>query len=363
MMLEPKCISNIDDIVENVKHNKTQYIAAEEFFSKTILFVEGMTDYIFYTRFLKKKNDIDVFHGKKVIEEVKKHYKNAYGIIDPDYKGKKIIFNNVPRAIKDRIHVIDANSLETLLVSCSDMLCKDMGYIFEKALGYDGYMDLENKEKIFEFVYMWSYFIGQLRKLDFRKKEKHDYPYFDFSTTKEAHNYLKDYVDISNLEFDKISFIDDLCLISAIKNQLNVLIKNKSNCSKIFTNVMEEIKKIGKTDIETKIQLAAEVINSDENLKDYEISDYISEDIKKLHLQIDKLNTGFDCKKVRMICQGHDIMDFIDCFFKYNSNDDLRTNIIPKWEKGLLKSYKIKYIEENSEDLSKFLKKIDNIGN
>ena len=83
-----------------------------------VLLVEGKTDGIFYKRFI---NNLSVFYGEpetnesneieKIVLKKTDLNKNFYGILDADYKARK-----VNDKIKDRIFIIDANSLETLLI-------------------------------------------------------------------------------------------------------------------------------------------------------------------------------------------------------------------------------------------------------
>ena len=116
-----------NNCIDDIEKCKTSF-AACRFDSMTnkvhdILVLEGKTDYTFYSRFTNKfhiyykdpKSDGDCEVTELVFDLFPKG-KNIYGIIDPDYNNS----DNIEPNIRNRIHVIDANSLETLLVKYSD---------------------------------------------------------------------------------------------------------------------------------------------------------------------------------------------------------------------------------------------------
>ena len=271
-----------------------------------VLLFEGATDNTFYSRFpIEKKYSIFYRYPneketrrtvKSFVQEMGPKGKNIYGIIDPDYSNAK----DIPEEVRDRIHVIDANSLETLIVKYSDKTHdpKKAIYNFNILFKKGKYKENGKKESLFkkthdygeitEDVLKWSYYIGNIRKINDTEKS-----HLNFKLIKEESNYYVKYIKWDN-ENPKLK----------IFNQEEYL-KNLREQSRYDDSFFQEIKLL--------------------------IKDYNEEDV-------------WD------ICQGHDIFDFIECLNPnyYPSKTAKgkvvvrkRSNSCPDWEENLLKAFDI----------------------
>lgn len=293
------CIEDINSSCSNYK-----YIEDEEKVKAGIIYVEGDTDETFYSQFTNKyhfcrgsKSEREKkYNVKTKVLEKRLQGNNAYGIIDPDYSNAK----DIPKEVRDRIHVIDANSLETLIVKYSDKTHdpKKAIYNFNILFKKGKYKENGKKESLFkkthdygeitEDVLKWSYYIGNIRKINDTEKS-----HLNFKLIKEESNYYVKYIKWDN-ENPKL---------------------------KIF--------------------------NQEEYLKNLcEQSGYDELFLQKIKLSIEDYNEN----KVWDICQGHDIFDFIECLnpsyypsktAKGNMVEQKRTSWCPKWENNLLKAFDI----------------------
>ncbi len=257
-----------------------------------ILLVEGYTDLIFYSRFLHKKEFSVFFKADEERNPVKNMVlnifllaKNVYGIIDPDYKND----SGIDDRIRDRIHIIDANSLETLIIKYSDKnhnVPKAIsnfdklfrkGKIIQNAYKYN---------KITDDVLKWSFYIGCIRKINDLKNLR-----LKFKLVKEKSNFYSKYIIKSEENYNKVFnqdfYLKDICDESGHKNDSSFLLTIK--------NEIEEYNEVNVWDI----------------------------------------------------CQGHDIFDFIECLNSSSHYSETsigkmpqnRMNTIPKWEFVLLKTF------------------------
>ena len=294
-----------------------------------VLLVEGRTDYTFYSRFTSEKkykiyydtptDDNDERESKKkhkhtvksLVEEMSSKGKNIYGIIDRDYKKTLGIHHK----IRGRIHVIDANSLETLIIKYSDKT-----HNIEKAItNFDDLVRkvrLNNeKEKkkphkysppITEDVLEWAFYIGRIRKInDFKNYG------LTFRSVKEDSNFYRKYIvslDEYNhkKEFNREEYLKDLCNASGRDDYFLCKIKKSIN------------------------------------------------------------KQAYNEKSVWNICQGHDIFDFIECLnsncyypksFKGKMPQNKRTTTVLPWEHNLLKVFDIKNFQ--GSPLQKWFDKIN----
>ena len=283
-----------------IQNSLSQYKHIKNLIKDDIIYVEGKTDKIFYSQFTKgfhivcsseKEKDVQLLVLENMLQG-----KNIYGIIDPDYSNAK----GIPRKIRDKIHVIDANSLETLIVKYSDKshepkkAISNFNLIFKKGTFLKNgkrekiYKDAYKYSEITEDVLKWSYYIGTIRKINDSKKY-----HLNFKLIKEQSNYYHKYIE---------------------KN-------NENTEQKIF--------------------------NQEEYLKNLcEQSGYDNSFLQKMKKSIEEYNE----KKVWDICQGHDIFDFIDCLKQGYSRSDTskgkmfekkRSIQIPEWEDNLLKAFDI----------------------
>ncbi len=255
-----------------------------------ILLVEGPTDWFFYSRFLCKKKYTLFFKAfdednsvKNMVLKIYSLGKNIYGIIDPDYKNE----SDIDKRIRDRIHVIDANSLETLLVKYSD---KDHN-VLEAISNFDNLLrkgeilqNAHNYKRITDDVLKWSFYIGSIRKIN----DKNKY----------------------GLKFK--------------------LVKEKSNFYAKYVKISEEAK-------------YKKVFNQEEYLKDLCDESGYENDIKILQTIKDKMEE-YNERTVWDMCQGHDIFDFIEClssssYYSETAKGKMppnRIKTILKWEITLL---------------------------
>ena len=257
-----------------------------------ILLFEGYTDWLFYKRFLYNNKYRDFFKVeeekasvKSMVLQIYLDGKNIYAIIDPDYKNA----TNIDKRIRDRIHVIDANSLETLLVKYSD---KDHN-VLEAISNFDNLLrkgeilqNAHNYKRITDDVLKWSFYIGSIRKINDLKNYG-----LRFKFVKEKSNYYTKYIKISKEE----------------------------NYKKLF--------------------------NQEEYLKDLCDESGYENDIKILQTIKDKMEE-YNERTVWDMCQGHDIFDFIEClssssYYSETAKGKMpnRTNGIPDWEYTLLKVF------------------------
>lgn len=271
-----------------------------------VLLVEGKTDGFFYKRFT---NSLSVFYGEpktsesNEIEEIvlKKtdFNKNFYGILDADYKTREI-----NTKIKDRIFIIDANSLETLLVKYAGTV------YFEWLIKKRDIITDDNKEQVIlkktnkiknnitESAIKWAFKIGCLRK----KSENLNLG-LSFKKVKECSSYYNDYISYSEENYKlKGEFNEDLFLANL--------------CSKSakFTGNVEQLKKY-----------------------------------------IEKFNSDLAWD----ICQGHDIFDFIDCLNRGPDKLETsqiqgnmfkkkqRSSSVPEWEYKIIEIYDIKKFDNS----------------
>lgn len=262
------------------------------------LLVEGKTDGIFYKKFT---DFLSVFYGEPETNESNEIAdivlsktnlnKNFYGVLDADYKSK-IIANK----IINRIFIIDANSLETMLIKYAG------NEYFERLIKKGSIKTSDNKKQlvlkhtnksgnnITESALKWAFSIGCLRK----KSDELNLS-LSFKKVKEDSSYYKKYINYSEDnykiigDFDKESYLEDLCSKSVS-----------------FTGNKEQLKQ------------------------------YISE---------------FDSVLAWDICQGHDIFDFIDCLnvdsvkpgtAQIVGNMPVKNNrlsSVPKWEYNILEIF------------------------
>ena len=286
-----------NNCIDDIEKCKTSF-AACRFDSMTnkvhdILVLEGKTDYTFYSRFTNKfhiyykdpKSDGDCEVTELVFDLFPKG-KNIYGIIDPDYNNS----DNIEPNIRNRIHVIDANSLETLLVKYSD----ENHNVANAIANFDKLLRKGKKEiltrgqknycKITDEVLKWAFFIGSIRELNaFNKKYR-----LNFRKTKENSCFYLKYVNENSnykKEFNREAYLIDLLNESRYKDEIKKCIKE------------------------------------------------------------------YNEKDVWNICQGHDIIDFIACLKKnFNYSETIVGEIhkdrelgtsVPKWEYKLLNAFDI----------------------
>lgn len=270
------------------------------------LLVEGKTDGFFYKRFT---NSLLIFYGEpetnesneieRIVLSKTNLNKNFYGILDADYTNRK-----VNKKISNRIFTIDANSLETLLVKYAGK--DDFERLIKK--GIDKTNDnkkqliLKNmhkrKNNVTESAIEWAFKIGCLRK----KSENLNLG-LNFKKVKESSSYYNDYINYYEEnyklkgEFNEDLFLADLC----------------SKSAKFIGNV--------------------------EQLKKY----------------IEK----FDLDLAWVICQGHDIFDFIDCLNRGPDKLETsqiqgnmfkkkqRSSSVPEWEYKIIEIYDIKKFDNS----------------
>ena len=285
------------DNPEEIKQSFSFYISNKNTIDDVLLF-EGVTDNTFYSRFpidkkysifYRRPNDYEIkCTVKSLVQEMGPKGKNIYGIIDPDYSNAK----DIPEEVRDRIHVIDANSLETLIVKYSDKThdpkkaISNFNIIFRKRKIFQ--KKTCDYGEITEDVLKWSYYIGNIRKINDSKKS-----HLNFKLTQQQSNYYVKYIKWDNENpkqkiFDQEEYLKNLC-----------------EQSRYDDSFFQEIKLL--------------------------IKDYNEEDV-------------WD------ICQGHDIFDFIECFnpsyypsktAKGNMVEQKRTKSCPDWEENLLKAFDI----------------------
>ena len=249
--MEKSALDCNEDINSSISSLKT--------LKKDSLVVEGGTDKIFYRRFTQNYSVFKVAEApnakdsdvKSLVQEMSSQGLNIYGIIDPDYSNAK----DIPEEVRDRIHVIDANSLETLIVKYSDKThdpkkaISNFNIIFRKRKIFQ--KKTCNYDEITEDVLKWSYYIGNIRKINNSKKS-----HLNFKLIQQQSNYYVKYMKWDN-ENPKQKIFDQ-----------EEYLKNLREQSRYDDSFFQEIKLL--------------------------IKDYNEEDV-------------WD------ICQGHDIFDFIEC--------------------------------------------------
>ena len=154
-----------------------------------VLLVEGKTDAEFYRNLIciiihygspNEKNCID-----KIIKDKRKEGKNIYGIIDKDYKS-----HVVESELKKYLFVIDANSLETMII-------KYVGADnFEKIIRAYFYKTKFIKNNFTKDALKWAFYIGCLRK---ENEQKH--LYLSFKEIKDKYDFLKDFLCLSDEKY------------------------------------------------------------------------------------------------------------------------------------------------------------------
>ena len=305
------CKSALDAVNENKLSFAYCRFFCERNNGNDVLLVEGKTDYIFYSRFTKKYNifcripNIDNDTGndctvKGLVSDMFSAGKNIYGIIDPDYNNGSDIKEN----IRNRIHVIDANSLETLIVKYSDenhnvvkaianfnKLFRKGKYKNEQGIKVPVYIHAYKYSPITDEVLKWAFFIGSIRKLNALKQLG-----LDFQNRKQESCNYKKYIrpvetnkEKKTIDFDKEQYLNDLW-----------------NNSKYSNNPL-------------------------------------------FLPRIKELIPEYNEKTVWDICQGHDIFDFIECLNSKSNASESNTRreasknkyTIPKWEIPLLNAFDI----------------------
>ena len=300
-----------------IQRSFSQYLCDKEKVDDVLL-VEGKTDYTFYRRFTSEK-EYKIYYdtppdnnnedeGKKkhkptvksLVEKMSLEGKNIYGIIDPDYKDT---FD-----IDDRIHVIDANSLETLILKYSDKAhnvakaISNFDKLFRKGKFKDDNMTFKYS-KIADDVLKWAFFIGRIRKLSDLCNYR-----LDFRKVKEKSNFYRNYIKTSPKNNDKKEFNQEEYLKDLFDKSLF-----SPNVADDFSSFSNKIKK--------------------------NIEEYIEE---------------YNEKSVWNICQGHDIFDFIECL---NPNSKPSRSTVLSWEYDLLEVFDIKNFQDSP--LQKWFDKIN----
>lgn len=307
------CKSALEDVNDvNISFSSCRFFC-EKKNGNDVLLVEGKTDYIFYSRFTKQYNifcripNIDNDTGndctvKGLISEMFPKGKNIYGIIDPDYNNSV----NIESSIRNRVHVIDANSLETLIVKYCDKshnvakAIANFNILFKKGK----FKNKEGKQEklssythdylpITEEVLQWAFFIGWIRKINADEPKKY---HFNFKLIKENSSKYKKYIKINKInkeihfDFNKEQYINDLCNYSRHNN-------DNISLQKIKESILE-----------------------------------------------------YNERTVWDICQGHDIFDFIDCLKNPESKPISSESYkgkkppmrpCPSWETPLLNAFDI----------------------
>lgn len=173
---------------------------------ENVLLVEGATDAEFYKNFTKKT----IHYGSpddedsiiEIVDKKRKENKTIYGIIDRDYKPKQIDEN-----LKNYLFVIDAHSLETMLIK----------YIkpdnFEKKIIRKRFYKSSLINNITEDSLHWAFNIGCLRKAS----EIYNF-HLPFNKQIKEHDYFKKYIlkneNTNKFEFNFNSFLSDLLVNS-----------------------------------------------------------------------------------------------------------------------------------------------------
>lgn len=227
------------------------------------LLVEGPTDVIFYKKITDK---LTTFHGEPesyeeessvipiIIAEKRENGQNFFGIIDADYKSH--IF---PEEVKDYIQVTDAHSLETMMIKYYGIA--DFEKLIRKIVkaNYPGNKyNLKEKllDSIVEMSVKWAYTIGVLRNFNETPK------CLSINKLKEKSNYYFDFLSLQKLSDTQvgISFDSEKYLKELIKTSKGSL-------------TLEDLKK----EIEKKT---------------------------------------YSEEEAYILCQGHDIVDFIEAVMK-----------------------------------------------
>lgn len=225
------------------------------------LLVEGKTDEVFYKKVTDKLN---TFHGSpesyensdiaQIVADKRRNGKNFFGIIDADYKSH--IFSD---DVKDYIQITDANSLETMMIKYYGIY--DFGQMIKKLIksrypGNKFNLKVKLQDSIVEKSVRWAYKIGILRNYNETRK------YLSINKIKGESNYYFDFLNLQKQSDNKVKISFDL------EKYLKELTKNKKG---------------GVT-----------------------ISDLTSEIESK----------KFSEKEAYILCQGHDIIDFIEAIIK-----------------------------------------------
>ncbi|MCQ2248385.1 MAG: DUF4435 domain-containing protein [Treponema sp.] len=227
------------------------------------LLVEGPTDVVFYKKVTDK---LTTFHGAPesyegessvipiIIAEKRKNGQHFYGIIDADYKNHK--FSD---EIKNYMQVTDANSLETMMIKYYGIA--DFEQLIRKIVkvNYPGNKyNLKEKllDSIVEMSVKWAYTIGVLR--NFNETQK----CLSINKLKGKSNYYFDFLNLQKLSDTQVEISFDL------EKYLKELIKtNKDRLT------LEDLKK----------EIAKKTFSEEE---------------------------------AYILCQGHDIVDFIEAVMK-----------------------------------------------
>ena len=272
-----------------------------------ILVVEGETDKTFYENFtdlnIKMSNALENEYPEKyskkscndlILRAIKRRSidfnMHWYGIIDKDYKTDDEV-NEICAELKEYIFITDANSLETMII-------KYVGVAdFEKIIRRNIFYKCNFiKNNLTEDALRWSFFIGCLRELSYKKNLK-----LGINNTIKSHDFFRDYIE-------------------SIGNDNTVF---RFNSEAFFTELVSESK------------------NIDEEILRYNIREY-NED------------------EAWSICRGHDLFDFIDAITRKGTNKPRHeTTVVPPWEHKLFDINKISRKFEETP-LKKWFDKINN---
>lgn len=198
------------------------------------LLVEGKTDEVFYKKITDK---LATFHGSpesyenadipKIVAEKRRNNQNFFGIIDADYK--KHVFSG---ELQNYIQITDANSLETMMVKYYGFAAFEQ--IIRKLIKkmYTG-NKFNLKEKIMgsivDMSVQWAYTIGILRKYNENRK------CLSINTVKEISNYYFDFLKSSKtadtqirISFDQEKYLRELLRLLRL-NKCNITIDDLKN--------------------------------------------------------------------------------------------------------------------------------------
>lgn len=225
------------------------------------LLVEGKTDVVFYKKITDKLN---TFHGSpesyenadipQIVANKRQNGQHFFGIIDADYKAHIFLED-----VKDFMQVTDANSLETMMIKYYGIA--DFEQLIRKIVkvNYPGNkFNLKEKllDSIVEMSVKWAYTIGILRKYNESRK------CLGINKIKGCSNYYFDYLNFKKKSDNQVEISFDL------EKYLNELMNTNTG------NV---------------------------TLKD---------------LKIEIENTSYTEEDAYILCQGHDIIDFIESVIK-----------------------------------------------